>query len=470
MKKISKILFMLVFISAMAASSAIAQVTFIIDNLPVNTPPLDSLYIAGDFNGWNPGAPEYMMHKNAQDKWSVTLSQQPAGTVIRFKFTRGSWATVEKGQSGEEIPDRTFTFGNGETLGITIFNWADSGGGPVSTAAENVAVMDENFFIPQLNRTRRIWIYLPPDYETSGLNYPVMYMHDGQNLFDVLTSYSGEWQVDESLNTLALQGHKVPIVIGIDNGGADRIGEYTPWSNSEYGGGDGELYMQFIVETLKPYIDQHYRTLSDRNNTALMGSSLGGLISHYGSLRFQEVFSKAGLFSPSYWFSDSVWLFTRQMGKQYDIRFYQLCGTLEGGNTVGDMLRMNDSLVRAGFQQEKIFNKVVTGGAHNEALWRSSFSDAYLWLFEEGASAITENSGKAGILCFPNPVGNELTFQGLSESFSDSVIIYNLFGQKVKQISGLTGSKTDVSDLKPGAYIIRFQQEESLLDGKFIKK
>jgi predicted alpha/beta superfamily hydrolase len=128
--------------------------------------------------------------------------------------------------------------------------------------------MDENFFMPQLNRSRRIWLYLPPAYETSGLSYPVMYMHDGQNLFDVLTAYSGEWEVDEALNTLASQGHKVPIVVGIDNGGTNRIGEYTPWSNPDYGGGDGDLYIRFIVETLKPYIDQHYRTLSDRSNTA----------------------------------------------------------------------------------------------------------------------------------------------------------------------------------------------------------
>ena len=185
-------------------------------------------------------------------------------------------------------------------------------------------------------------------------------MHDGQNLFDAATSYSGEWEVDETLNKLAAQGKKVPIVVGIDNGGGDRIGEYTPWANSQYGGGDGEKYMQFIVETLKPYIDQHYRTLPDRENTGILGSSLGGLISHYGSLRYQGTFSKVGLFSPSYWFSDNIWAFTHSIGLGQNLRFFQLCGTGEGAGVQSDMQRMNDSLVSMGFGQDNIFNKIVS--------------------------------------------------------------------------------------------------------------
>jgi predicted alpha/beta superfamily hydrolase len=410
------------------------------------------------------------MHKNEQDKWTITLPTQPEGTVLQYKFTRGSWLTVEKGPAGEEIANRIFTFGNGSTIPVTIANWADNGGGPVSTAAANVWMMDENFFMPQLNRSRRIWLYLPTEYESSGLSYPVIYMHDGQNLFDVLTAYSGEWEVDETLNTLASQGHKVPIVVGIDNGGTDRIGEYTPWTNPDYGGGDGELYIRFIVETLKPYIDQHYRTLSDRNNTALMGSSLGGLISHYGALKYQEVFSKAGIFSPSYWFSDSVWMFTRTQGKQHNMRLYQLCGTLEGGNTVGDMLRMNDSLIAAGFSQEEIFNKVVTGGEHNEALWRSNFAEAYLWLFEAGSQAVDDHQGRSAILCFPNPVGNELTLAGLQVSLVDSVVIYSITGQRVKTLTGITDNKIVVGDLKPGTYLLRLIQRNAVLEGKFIRQ
>lgn len=455
-------------LALMLAFNLNAQVTFVVENLPADTPSGDNLYIAGDFNGWNPGAAADMMHKNEQEKWTITIQQQPEGTVMLYKFTRGSWQTVEKGAAGEEIPNRSFTFGNGSTIPVTIMRWADNGGGATSTAAANVSVMDENFFMPQLSRSRRIWVYLPPDYESSGLSYPVLYMHDGQNLFDVLTSYSGEWEVDESLNALASQGHKVPIVVGIDNGGIDRIGEYTPWPNPEYGGGDGELYIRFIVETLKPYIDLYYRTLSDRSNTALMGSSLGGLVSHFGALSYQDVFSKAGLFSPSYWFSDSVWAFTRTHGKSQNMRIYQLCGTLEGGNTVGDMLRMNDSLIIAGFSQEEIFNKVVTGGQHNEALWRTNFKEAYLWLFEGGSSAIKDIQGNA-LLCFPNPVENELTLAGLPANPADSVIIYSMAGQPVKTLTGVTNNKVSVGHLKPGTYLLRLVYGNRLVEGKFIK-
>ncbi|MFH1121315.1 MAG: alpha/beta hydrolase-fold protein [Bacteroidota bacterium] len=447
-----------------------AQVTFIVSNLPENTPPEDNLYIAGDFTGWTPDSAEFLMHKNGQDKWTITLPQQPEETAILYKFTRGSWETVEKGANGEEIPNRSFSFGNGETVYVNILKWADHGGGTNSTAAENVTVLNEDFFMPQLNRFRRIWIYLPPDYETSGFNYPVIYMHDGQNLFDVLTAYSGEWEIDEALNTLASQGYKVPIVVGIDNGGTDRIAEYTPWSNLQYGGGDGDLYIRFITETLKPYIDQNYRSLADRDNTALMGSSLGGLISHYGALSYQPVFSKAGIFSPSYWYSDSVWSFTRQTGKQLEMRLYQLCGTLEGGNTVNNLLRMNDTLLMAGFQQSEIFTKVVTGGSHNEALWRANFTAAYLWLFESGASSIDESPEMNTVLCFPNPVENELSFYGLPLIRYDSVVISNPIGQPVKTISATTGNVVAVDDLKPGLYYIKFLKDNVLLGGKFIKK
>ena len=188
----------------------LSQVTFIVDSLPAYTPPGDFLYIAGNFNGWDPGDPAHVLSKNQDQKWEITLAAAAEGTQIEFKFTRGSWETVEKGANGEEIGNRLFTYGNGDTVHVVIFNWA-SGGGPASTAADNVFIIDEDFEMPQLGRTRRIWIYYPPDYETSGLSYPVLYMHDGQNLFDDSTSFAGEWHVDETLNTLYTEGFRVPI-------------------------------------------------------------------------------------------------------------------------------------------------------------------------------------------------------------------------------------------------------------------
>ncbi len=465
-----KSLILYLILTIITATTASSQVTFIVQSVPAYTPPQDSIYIAGNFNGWEPGLPAYMLHKNAQGKWSITLASQPSGTIIKFKFTRGSWATVEKGAGGEEIPDRTYTFGTADSVDITIANWAGGGGGSTSTAAANVKIISTDFYMPQLNRNRRIWMYFPPDYETSGLSYPVLYMHDGQNLFDASTAYSGEWEVDETLNTLAQEGKHVPLVVGIDNGGGDRIDEYTPWANSQYGGGDGEKYMQFIVETLKPYIDQNYRTLSGRENTGILGSSLGGLISHYGSLKYQDVFSKAGLFSPSYWFSDSVWGFTHSTGKQEEMRFYQLCGNSESAGMVGDMQRMNDSLLSIGFSQEKVFNKIVAGGQHNEKLWREAFGDAYTWLFNEYVNAIDEVSNSNPIQCFPNPADDIITFNPDNKTILDSIQIIDMKGITVISIYKPIHNSIDIRQLLPGTYIIRCHSEGIFSEGKFIKK
>jgi len=163
--------------------------------------------------------------------------------------------------------------------------------------------------IPQLdNRERRIWVYLPPDYNQSNRRYPVLYMHDGQNLFDQATSFAGEWQVDETLERLFKEKGFAIIVVGIDNGGERRIDEYSPWVNSEYGrGGEGDAYVRFIVETLKPYIDSKYRTLP--NETGIMGSSLGGLISIYAGFKYPEVFKYVGAMSPAFWFNPEIYEF-----------------------------------------------------------------------------------------------------------------------------------------------------------------
>jgi predicted alpha/beta superfamily hydrolase len=446
----------------------LSQVTFRLDSIPDNTPPEDFIYIAGNFNGWQPGDVNYRLLKDGQGIWWITLGIAPEGTQIQFKFTRGSWETVEKGPNGEELNNRLFTYGNGDTVGVIIYNWAEGGGG--STAAENVAVMDEDFYMPQLDRSRRIWIYLPPDYETSGKDYPVLYMHDGQNLFDSYTSYAGEWEVDETLNGLYDQGFSVPIVVGIDNGAEYRIDEYSPWPHVGYGGGDGDLYMEFIVETLKPYIDQNYRTLTGRDYTGIMGSSLGGFISHYGGLKYQDVFSKTGIFSPSYWFSDSVWSFTREAGRQSDMKLYLMCGGNEGPETVNNMLAMLDSLLAIGFQENEVSSKIIPGGQHNEALWREDFGEAYLWLFGSYASGLKNPSETVHIRPFPNPTKGFLHLPGDFPNECDSMIIFDMEGKTVLKSAPFIGNKIDVTGLLRGIYVISITSDGKYYQGKFVKE
>ncbi len=437
------------------------QVTLCVDSVPVSTPENAPVYVAGDFNGWNPGDPDYRLTKDTLGVYRITLTARPEGTAIQFKFTRGSWETVEKGASGEELANRQFVFGNQDTLHLKIMNWADmlSGGGENSTADTNVHILSKAFFIPQLNRYRRIWIYLPPDYYLGSDAYPVLYMHDGQNLFDDNTAFAGEWQVDETLNRFYLDGKKIPIVIGIDNGGSRRIDELTPWINPQYGGGEGKLYTRFIVETLKPYVDSAFRTLPDRKHTAIMGSSLGGLLSFYAALKYQDVFGMAGIFSPSFWFSDSVWRFVRMHPAKQQIRLYLLCGGNESTEMVPDMMAMKDSLLSAGFANENISTKVVPGGQHNEKLWREAFGKAWLWLSDQQNVTGVKPVVKRAFQIFPNPVENDLTIDFPAEAGQVMMEIFNLNGLRIMQKENIQPGKMNVSFLASGYYLLKIKKD-----------
>ena len=253
----------------------------------------------------------------------------------------------------------------------------------VSSAASNVEVLTKGFDMPGLNRTRKVRIYLPPDYASSKESYPVLYMHDGQNLFDDKTSYVGEWGVDETLNKLHHQKKLSLIIVGIDNGQDKRMNELSPWKNQKFGNAEGEQYMAFIVKQVKPYVDSQYRTLKDLNNTGIMGSSMGGLISHYAILEYPEVFSKAGIFSPSFWFSEQAYSFTKQNAPNSNARLFYLMGEKEGADSVANMQKMVEQIQAQGHPLKNVVSRVVAGGEHNEGFWRSEFERAVLWLFEE---------------------------------------------------------------------------------------
>ena len=367
-----------------------AQVTIIVDKVPENTPENIEIFISGDFEGWSGGEKKYQLeHKNGI--YAITLPKVEG--QINFKFTQGSWESVECAQNGIAIDNRSHTFNQqNDTLKVKIVGWDNLIEiKKATTASKNISILSENFEMPQLNRKRRVWLYLPPDYETSNESYPVVYMHDGQNLFDSSTSNYGEWNVDETLDKLVKEKNLKLIVVGIDNGGSKRLDEYSPWKNEKYGGGKGDLYLDFIIETLKPYIDSNYKTLKDKSNTAIIGSSMGGLISHYAGLKYPKIFGKIGVFSPAFWFSPEVNEFTKTNGNIKDTKMYFLAGGKEGGNTayeeinqtVKDMNIMVAALKDQGFASENIKSKVVPEGKHNEELWRTNFEETILWLFPE---------------------------------------------------------------------------------------
>lgn len=251
-----------------------------------------------------------------------------------------------------------------------------------STAASNVSIIETEFIIPNLNSiSHKIWVYVPPNYKTSTKKYPVIYMHDAQNLFDAATSYIGEWEVDETLNTLFEKTNKGFIVVAVENGGEERINEYTPWSDQKYGGGKGAVYIDFIVNTLKPFIDKTYRTKPQQKYTGLIGSSLGGLISYYGGLQYPKVFGKIGALSTSFWFSKEVVRFTSEKGNLNTVKLFMLVGGKEGAETVLDTQNIEKQLLKTGFKSENLKTKVNPEGEHNEAFWKSEFLEIVQWLY-----------------------------------------------------------------------------------------
>jgi predicted alpha/beta superfamily hydrolase len=250
-----------------------------------------------------------------------------------------------------------------------------------STAQSGVQVVPMQLDMPGLDRKRTLRVYLPPGYHATKERFPVLYMHDGQNLFDDATSYVGEWGVDEALDELALSRGLRIIVVGIDNGGVKRMNELSPWPNARFGAAEGAQYMDFVVNTVKPYIDARMRTKPEREHTAIMGSSMGGLISHYAIHRYPNVFSKAGIFSPSYWYAKEVFEFTRANPLPADARTYLLMGGKEGPEATGDVMKMAEVMRSAGGKDQALETVIAPGGEHNETFWRAEFPKAVLWLF-----------------------------------------------------------------------------------------
>jgi len=237
-------------------------------------------------------------------------------------------------------------------------------------------VVIKGFEIPQLKRHRSIRIYLPADYSTSKRKYPVIYMQDGQHLFSINKTGDDNWQIDLFLKQLPAK--KQCIIVAIDNSEKYRMSEYNPF-DTYYGKQAGIPYAQFLVETLKPYIDGHYRTKTDARHTAILGSSMGGIISMYAALKYPQVFGNAGLFSAVFWFSPKMYASADSTAINKKSRFYFVCGDQEG-NGASAMVKM-DSIVRSkGLSAKQSPATIVKGAKHDEQQWSSDFPAFYDWL------------------------------------------------------------------------------------------
>ncbi|RAV60503.1 hypothetical protein DIU36_00110 [Mucilaginibacter rubeus] len=339
----------------------------------------EHLFLAGDFNGWNPADKNWELLKTPAGNY-VLNKELPVG-IVHFKVTRGSWNSVECDVAGKPIDNRNLKITADTTIKLDIEAWQDNFGVPEKkhTATARVHLISEKFQMPQLGRQRRVWIYLPAGYDADKKKYPVIYMHDGQNLFDDYTSSYGEWGIDEMMDKIPVRQES--IIVGIDHGGEYRITEYDPY-NSKYGEGRGDDYVQFLIKELKPYIDAHYRTQTDAAHTTIAGSSMGGLISMYAALKYPGVFGNAGVFSPAFWIAPQIYDQAQQATINKMSRFYFVCGDAESESMVADMQKMADLLKSRGVKPENAPVTIIKGATHNEKQWNGDWPGFYKWLME----------------------------------------------------------------------------------------
>jgi predicted alpha/beta superfamily hydrolase len=333
------------------------------------------LYMAGSFNGWNPQDANFQFHRTPEGNYYMDL--RVADGKYEYKITRGGWDKVECKKGGASIANRVLVAPSDTSVQVFIEEWADRFPSQPrrSTASTNVKIIDTAFLIPQLKRTRRVWIYLPENYNSSKQRYPVLYMHDGQNVFDDATSFSGEWGVDEFLDSTQ---RKKCIVVAIDHGGTKRLNEYCPYDMERFGKGEGDQYVDFLAKTLKPFIDRRYRTLKDKKNTFVAGSSMGGLISMYAVLKYPSVFGGAGVFSPAFWVGPKIFDDIKAKGKKVNSKIYFYAGKLEGDAMVPDMLKAFEEMYKV--SKSKMETVIRDEGQHNEPRWRREFPLFYEWL------------------------------------------------------------------------------------------
>ena len=379
----------------LAWGTASAQAILKLTRVPATTPANDTLFVAGSFNNWNPHSRAYALQKQADGTYQISLP--PSLGSIEYKFTRGSWPTVEVDGKNDQIANRKADLTASREITNQVLAWNVQGDAAKKhTASAQVRILSASFAMPQLGRQRRVWLYLPADYAANpARRYPVLYLHDGQNVFDDATSFGGEWGVDETLDRLRKAGQDATgsIVVAVDNGDQFRSDEYIPWASAElkdqpHKGGQGSAYVDFLALTLKPYIDAHYRTRPEAAHTGIAGSSLGGLISVYAALKYPKVFGEVGAFSPAFWVcNDSLRAYAKTHPAARTARFYFVCGPKESETMLPLMTQWRDELRAEGVPAANLAFAAPADGEHREWFWRREFSAAYHFLFGSAVKA-----------------------------------------------------------------------------------
>lgn len=341
-----------------------------------------TVYITGNFNNWNPRDPNYQLKQLDPNTYSIEIDSQLLPDTIEYKFTKGGWENVELDQYGNITPNRKIEKSAGE-VSDTIEKWRLNWGPFKKEFFPIAEVISEEFYIPQLDRYRKVWALLPYDYYVSVKSYPVLYLQDAQNLFNEGSGY-GNWEIDKKLSILAEYGRGDVIIIAIEHGSEDRIKEYIFDNDNVANGSEGKKYIRFITDTLKPFVDENYRTKKDRENTGIGGSSLGALISIYSGFLYPEVYSKLLIFSPSLWVEPNNNFPMMHFRVPFKTKIYLYGGGQEGSKMVKRIHIFEESLKK--WEKNNLFDfefrtSVNPEGTHSEFYWSQEFPRAIEWLF-----------------------------------------------------------------------------------------
>lgn len=339
------------------------------------------VYISGNFNGWTTQDHRFKMNQLSPGKYEFSFPESPEfeGELI-YKFTKGDWSEVEIDRHGNRTPNRHWNDGK-QIKRERVAKWRKNWLPYRPSQLPQIHLISEEFIIPQLNKTRKIWALLPHDYDTTTDQYPVLYLQDAQNLFNENAQY-GNWEIDKKLAVMSDYGIGKIIIIAIEHGETERLQEYNV-GKTLLGHGHGKQYIRFITETLKPYVDKTFRTKTEREFTGIGGSSMGGLVSIFSGLIYPEIFGKLMIFSPSLWVIPKIKLGFLDFFEPQGTRLYLYAGGNESETMVDHVTKLRKRLLK----RESLYGKmnvrlsINKKGKHNESYWSDEFPKAIEWLF-----------------------------------------------------------------------------------------
>lgn len=339
------------------------------------------IYIAGNFNNWATDDERFKMVKLEHGKYRFTFSpdtQLPE--TIEYKFVKGGWHNVEIDTYGNTLPNRR-TESTRKYITDHVYRFQENGKSHNSKYLPLIQLLTDGEDLPQMRIKRKVWALLPYNYHQSSERYPVLYLHDAQNLFDDYAPF-GNWAIDRKMAMLAERGLGNLIIIAIDHAGSKRIKDFSIYPQRTKAQ-EGKKYIKMISNVLKPYVDKRLRTLPDRENTGIGGSSLGGLVSIYAGLTRPTTYGKLMIFSPSLWMNPHIHFENMHFEKTYHTKIYIYAGGEEGANMVPNIHRFKDALEKQGVAKQNLRFRVNIDpeGKHNERYWSEEFPKAVEWLY-----------------------------------------------------------------------------------------